>query len=705
MTSTSVLLPELRKELTLLPAPKGDDGRPRWFLFDPVKNAFHVLTRQAVEILRQWRAETPKAALLRLRQKHPDWHIDEAHLKDITAFLYQQNLTVTPPSGHADVFSRQDKKTRKPILDRVMQSSLFFRIPIFSPHKFLSATSPFTAVFFRTHSWLFIALLGVIGVLFTARQWDEFLATFIYFFTPEGLVFYVLALTVIKVLHELGHAYTAHHFGARVPIMGVAFLLLFPVLYTDTTDAWRLPSRRERALIDAGGLLAEFAIACAAIFLWSFLPDGPARSVAFFTATTSWGLSLIVNLNPCMRFDGYYLLSDVCGFQNMQDSGFALGRWKMRKLLWGLDRPNPLGMARRKTRILLTYAYATWVYRFFLFIAIGSLAYNLLPKPFGLVFFGFVISTFLFGPILRELKHLRGIGRVLFAAPRARLTLIVGGFSLLWFFIPWQNSITAPALIQPTVRTDIYPLTAAYIEHIHVRNGEKVGKGDKLFTLSSERLTFRRDQSRERLSLLKAHLNRQAATLKTRREELTLREDYAAELLRLGAIDTDIENLMIYAQHDGVVSGLNGALHPKRYIKTSDRLLRLSSAKAEKLIALPKEEHVGRIVTDSRFVFISSDASARKMMGRLTALAPTSENVIKDRILTSVVGGAVAVNTDAQGQLIPHIPVFRLHGETDKGLYLNKAQRGVVTLKAKPQSPASKLWRSVMRVLIREADF
>lgn len=701
---SSISLPALRKELSLLPAPKGEDGRPRWFLFDPVKNAFHVLTRQAVEILRQWRAEPPETLLRRLKQMHPNWNITQRDLRDITVFLYQQNLTLMPPLNQARVFAGQDQKSRKPIFDRLMQSSLFFRIPLFSPHKFLSATAPYVEIFFRKQSWAIIALFGFIGALFTARQWDEFLATFIYFFTPEGFLFYALTLIFIKVLHELGHAYTAHHFGARVPIMGVALILLFPVLYTDTTDAWRLTSRKQRALIDAGGLFAEFAIACTAIFLWNFLPDGPARSAAFFTATTSWGLSLIVNLNPCMRFDGYYLLADLCGFQNMQENGFALGRWKMREMLWGIDSPKPLNMPQRKTRILLIYAYATWIYRVCLFIAIGTLAYNFLPKPFGIVFLGFVISTFLFGPIMRELNQLRSYGLSLFTTRRARLSLFLGVISLLWFFLPWQNTVTAPALIQPALQTDIYPLTAAHIEQIHVKNGDIVTKGDKLFTLGSEALIFKREQSQERLSLLGAQLKRQAATLKARRKDVTLRADYAAEFLRLDAIGRDIEHLTIYAPHDGRVTGLNGDIHPKRYIMKEERLLRLSSAKAEELIALPKEEHVDRIIADSQFIFISSDATVPKIIGHLTAMAPTSQSVITHRILTSPAGGPVAVNLNAKGQLIPHVAVFEVRGETDPGLYLNKAQRGIVTLRAKPQSLASRLWRSVMRVFIREAD-
>ena len=81
----------------------------------------------------------------------------------------------------------------------------------------------------------------------------------------------------------------------------------------------------------------------------------------------------MVNLNPCMRFDGYYLLSDLGRVQNMQENGFELGRWWMRETLFGLNEPKPISVAPRKQAGLLTYAYTTWVYRFFLFIGIALL--------------------------------------------------------------------------------------------------------------------------------------------------------------------------------------------------------------------------------------------------------------------------------------------------------------------------------------------
>jgi len=705
VSSASPLLPALRTELTLLPAPKGDDGTPRWFLFDPVKNAFHVLTRQAVNILKDWREETPQAALTRLKTSNPDSPINEEILKDIAQFLYQHNLTQAPPAGQAGIFTRQEAKSNKLFHERIMHFSLFFRIPLFDPHKLLTTAAPFVRFLFKSHSWICIALIGLLGLLITARQWDQFLATFIYFFTPQGFLFYALTLTGVKILHELGHAFTAHYFDARVPIMGVAFLLMFPVLYTDTTDAWRLTSRRQRALIDAGGMIAEFAVACLAIFLWSFLPDGPARSAAFFTATTSFGLSLLVNLNPCMRFDGYYLLADIFGFQNMQASGFNLGRWKLREILWGLGRPKPFTMPRHKERILLVYAYVTWIYRLFLFTAIGLFLYHILPKPFGSLFFIFIVMSFIAAPLWREIKHWRSLGRALLAKRRAYFTLLLGCAALFAFFFPWQMHITAPALMRPALQTDIFPMTAARIDHIHVQNGDVIVKRDILVSLSSEDLIYRQAQSRHRAERLDAQINQQAAQLNERQWISIWREELAKETTQLRAIDTDIAKLSLYAPHDGIITALPAQLHDGRYIRKTDRLMRISSPLAQDLIAFPKEKDIHRLNDNTAFVFVSDDALAPKITGRITALPPTSEAIISDRLLTSLAGGPLAVNVNEKDQLIAQTPVFKLRGTATNGESLTRAQRGMVTLKASPQSPASVLWRSVMRVLIRETDF
>jgi len=157
----------------------------------------------------------------------------------------------------------------------------------------------------------------------------------------KGVFLYALTLFFVKMLHELGHAYTARHYGLRVPTMGLAFLIFWPMFYTDNSDAWKLRKRTSRMAIAGAGTLVELGLAVPATFLWSFLPDGPLRSACFLIAATTWISSLLINLNPFLRFDGYYLLSDFLNVPNLQARAFALGKWHLRRFLAGIESPCP----------------------------------------------------------------------------------------------------------------------------------------------------------------------------------------------------------------------------------------------------------------------------------------------------------------------------------------------------------------------------
>ena len=703
MSADIAVLPALRQELSLIPAPQADDGSPRWFLFDPVRNAFHSLTRRAVDILSNWTAEPVPDALARLQRSHPD--IEEDELKEMSQFLFAQKLTEIPPAGDPESLARQEAAMRKPFHEQLIHKYLFFRIPLFQPHKFLAATAPYLSFMFKKTTWAIITAIGVIGLFFAARQWEQFVATFMHFFTLEGFIFYALTLTIIKVFHELGHAYTARHFGARVPIIGLAFLVMFPVLYTDTTDAWRLTEKRKRVLIDSGGIIVELAIAAIAIFLWSFLPDGPARSAAFFAATTSWVLSLMVNLNPCMRFDGYYLLGDFFGVQNMQAQGFDLGRWKMRETLFGFGLPKPFSVTPRKQFGLLSYAYLTWIYRFFLFIGIALLVHHLFPKAIGIVLFTIEILFFIVAPIWRELKHWWSQRMTILSTKQGLKTLLLTASVLALFFVPWQSTLRAPALMRPVLQTEVFPVSAALIEDIHVQNGDIVEAGAPLMTLSSETLQFNRTQTEQRIAMLKAQLNRQASNLEERRLGATLEDDLKTEILTLKSIDDELKQMSLYAPHSGVISALSPNLHKGRHVTHKDRLMRVVDSDKFELLALPTEDSATRLAQGAEFTFISDDVQASKIKGQLIHLAPTSEAYISESILTSVNGGSLAVNENEDGQLIANIPVFKVRGTPETDRIPTRTQRGIVKIEAKPQSLASALWRSIVRVLIRETDF
>jgi len=264
----------------------------------------------------------------------------------------------------------------------------------------------------------------------------------------------------------------------------------------------------------------------------------------------------MVNLNPCMRFDGYYLLGDFFCVQNMQITGFELGRWKMREFLFGLGRPKPFAVRPRKEIGLLCYAYLTWVYRFFLFIGIAILVHHLFPKAIGIVLFTVEILFFIVAPFWRELKHWWSLRMTIISTKRGRVTLALTATALAIFLVPWQSKVSAPALLRPALQTEVFPMSAARVEQIHVKAGDHVAEGDPLISLSSEALKFQRAQSVQRMTLLNARINRKASSLEERRLGATLNDEYTSETMTLKSIDDELAQLIIYAPHSGVISAL-----------------------------------------------------------------------------------------------------------------------------------------------------
>ncbi len=354
-------------------------------------------------MLSRWHLADGRAIAQSINEETP-LQIDEEMVRSFLTFLARTNLLRLRGGQAIENFMTQVASKHRNWIMWLLHNYLFIRIPLVRPDRFLDATLPAVNRMLGRRFQSLMTLFAVIALALVLRQWDGFIATFLYFFSWEGLVYYGAAMIFAKILHELGHAYTAKRYGCRVPSMGVAFLVLWPVLYTDTSDAWKLPSQRQRLLIGAAGMRVELMLAVLATFAWSFLPDGPVQSAAFVLATTTWVLMLLINLNPFIRFDGYFLMSDIAEIENLQDRAFALARWRMREILFGFGHPPPEEVSRGGGLFMIGYAYCTWIYRFFLFLGIAFLVYYLFFKALGVILFIVEIVFFIIRPIFNELK-------------------------------------------------------------------------------------------------------------------------------------------------------------------------------------------------------------------------------------------------------------------------------------------------------------
>ncbi len=330
-------LPSLRPDLQLSPAAPDPDGSPQWTLADPVRGRYFKLGAAAMRMLRHWSLGDPEQ-VLQAANREPGLPLNGESLEQLLGFLRGHDLISAMDAQQRDSYLFKTAAQRQSLWQILLHQYLFFRIPLWRPDAFLNRAWPWLARFGPGILRYGLPLTLGAGIFLVSRDWQRFIATFPHLFSLGGALAFGTALLFAKLCHEFGHAFMAKRAGCRVQSMGVAFMVLLPMFYTDVSDAWRINDRRARLLIGAGGVLAELVLACIALLAWSLLPDGPARTAAFMLASATWITTLVINLNPFMRFDGYFLLSDFWAVDNLQGRAFALRRWRLREALFGYAR-------------------------------------------------------------------------------------------------------------------------------------------------------------------------------------------------------------------------------------------------------------------------------------------------------------------------------------------------------------------------------
>lgn len=699
----NVTLPPLREDLQLIPGAPNVDGSPTWVLVDPIRGKYFQIGWAAYQMLSRW---TDRSAETVLSQIHAETTC-RVMLKDIEEFVrfLQRNYLLRELSeGGYRAYATHAEATRPPWLLWLIHYYLFFQVPLVRPDRFLRATLPFVEWLLAPVTAWFIGLIGLTGVYLTSRQWDSFAATMLHFFTPQGFALSVLCLVIVKVFHELGHAYTATRYGCRVPTMGVALVVMVPMLYSDTSDAWKLTSRRQRAAIGAAGMIVELSVAALAILTWNFLDDGVARSLAFIMATTSLALGAGINLNPCMRFDGYYVLSDLLGIPNLHERAFAFGQWRLRQVLFGLDMAmsEPVSPARR--RFLIWFAWGTWAYRVMLFLGIALVVYYFFFKLLGLILFAVEIWWFILLPIWRELKVWWALREA--ARERGRVWVSAGAVAALasLLFIPWSDRISLPAVLESTPHATVYAPMPGKIIRLELKEGRQVERGERLIALESPTLEKELALTRKRIEVERLRDKRQFLDQQELAKHQVTLEALKARLSQLEGLMQQQQNLSLAAPISGVVTDRAEALHVGRWINRELPLAYVVDPAGEELHALAPDIDVGYLRTGQSARFIPEGAERPSVKAQVVEIRDIDESSFTVPYLASLYGGEVPVREDASHKLKPDISVYRVTLRLiEPPPQWNQAVRGTVLVEGPRISFAQRLWEKSVRVLIRES--
>ena len=392
---------------------------------------------------------------------------------------------------HGDVLpdlaevSRRGKSQRGRKLLFSLMNPLAIRVPILDPERFLSATYPLVKPLFGWFGAIIYLTLILSGIALAAMHWSELTENITdRVLTTENLLYLLLSYPLVKALHELGHGYVVKHWGGEVHELGVMFLVFIPVPYVDASASAAFREKWRRALVGAAGIFVELLLAVLALFVWLNVEPGPFRAFAFNIMLIGGVSTLLFNGNPLLRFDGYYVLSDLIEIPNLGQRANRYIGYLIQRYLFKMSKASSPATAKGESTWFVIYSIAAFIYRMFIMVAIILFV----ASKFFIV--GILIAIWscvmMFGlPLAKQLRFMvtnPGLHR---RRPQAFavVTLILCAISLIILVLPTPYRTSAEGIVWMPGNNVVHARTEGTVIDILAKPNSSVQIGDPLIQL------------------------------------------------------------------------------------------------------------------------------------------------------------------------------------------------------------------------------
>ncbi|WP_397474318.1 HlyD family efflux transporter periplasmic adaptor subunit [Pusillimonas sp.] len=687
----------LREDLRLYETAPDRDGGPCWVIQDPVTNRFYRVGWFEYECLLRWPGDPARiAADIAARTT---LQVDAGHVLEFAEFLEQNRLVRPSPEG----LQRLKQQANAPGWRHWkwwLHHYLFVRVPLVRPHRFLARLLPWVEPLFTRTALILLIMATLLGLALVMRQWDSFTHSVMDLISPAGIAGFVLAMVVSKTLHEMGHALVATRQGLRVAHMGVAFVVLWPMLYTDTGESWRLRSHRQRLAISVAGVSVELALAGMATLAWAVLDDGMLRQSMLYLATTAWVLSLALNVSPFMRFDGYFILSDVLNYPNLHERAGAMARTWLRRGVLGLPDPYPEVVVPRVRRTLIVFALLTWLYRLVVFLGIAWAVYAMFFKVLGIFLLVVEILWFVLRPIWQELKVWHERWPEVARSRKAKLWGVLLAVLLL-LAVPWKLDVRAPAVAQPVRQQIVFGPMPAQVTAL--REPARVTAGQNLAVFTVPELNDRGRRISAAINALERRLAGLMADDAGMAHRGALLRQLGEQRAELAAIDEERARLSVRAAFDGDWLDVDPMLGPGSWVDARTPLGVLVDAGEWVVEAYVDQRDVARLQPGAQARFYFSGESGG-VAAQVEFIDPARSQRLAHVMLDGNHGGPIPTQAGQQ-EGMPVDAVYRVRLRLEEPLPGLRETRGRVAIEGERRSL---LWQGAQRVasvLIRESGF
>ena len=497
-TATTRSVP-LRKRPDLAVSQQCFAHRRYWVLKDPVSLRYARLSEQEYAI---WQMLDGRASLEDIKRdfekQFAPFQLTYQQLQGFLGDLHRKGLVVAGVAGQGEQLFRRDRQRRGRELRQTLAGVLAIRFRGVNPDPLLGWLHSICHPLFSRWAVGGTMLLALVAIALVAVQFDVLrarLPDFRAFFGATNIAWIALALAATKILHELGHGLACKHFGGRCHELGMMFLVFVPCLYCNVSDAWMLPNKWHRVAITAAGVWVEVTLASVCTILWWFSEPGLLNTLCLNTMFVCSVSTLLFNGNPLLRYDGYYVLSDLVETPNLWQQSRDYLRSLARRCCLGVEQYEDLAWLHLRRGWLALYGVASTVYRWAVLAGIVLFLFEVLrPRRLQVLaqsIMAVVIVGILAVPMsqgwqfARNPSNRRRIRPGRFAT--TCLVLLALGAALCCLPVPF--SVTAPAILEPEDADRVYVTVAGELAVVNVKPGDTVRKSDPLATLLDIELT------------------------------------------------------------------------------------------------------------------------------------------------------------------------------------------------------------------------
>lgn len=528
-------------------------GVPWYVLMDRTSGMSFRTQTTGYELLRQFDGQRSLDQIWQAmaNDNHPDLPPQDEVI-ELMARLFESNLIQVDSPAKARRLHHLQKQQLRQKWMQLIKSPISQRLPLFDPRPLLNRTEWVGRLLFSQFGAFAMLLLMGAAALTAFEHWDALTRNLAdRMLAPDNLLLMVLVYPLIKALHEMGHAWCNRRFGGEVTEMGVMFLLFIPIPYVDASSSNFFSHHGKRALVALAGILTELGIGAVALLIWAELGPGVGRAIMFNVIVICTISSVLFNGNPLLRFDAYYVLSDLTQSPNLGSRGNAVVGRAAKRLL-GLPPGIIEDTASRQHQLWMgLYAILAYGYRLFISFGIALLllrSYPLVGQPLAVwAVYGSILQPMVSG--LRKL-HKESVNAyqarvwIRFGLISAALIAAIG-----WLPLPKSSQFSAIASAEQSAQ--LAANTEGKLAQIVTPSGRWVEPGDLIARvtpdrLHSERLALMAQRDSLAIKIRAQVAGTEAGLAQVLRDELNTTEQSLAQ------VEQQIRNADIRAQQSGL---------------------------------------------------------------------------------------------------------------------------------------------------------